>query len=270
VTGWVIVRRSVAEHRRWMMGWSIGMVALSAFTIAFWPALRDKSTTLNSMVNGLPASVRALVGMGAGVDPFSPLGYLLSKVFAFMLPLLMLIAAIGLAGAVAGDEERGLLETTYTLPIARRRVLVERWLALMVLTTVLAAAAFVSVAITARLVDLGVGIASIGWATACCLALTWAVAAVAFALGAGTGRRGSAISVAAVVGVVSYLITSLAEAGIGFFRLLRPVSLFTHYDVAHVLVSGAPSWRLGVLLCVAVAGVLLAVWGIDRRDLRAA
>lgn len=269
MTGWVILRRSLAERRRWLVGWSIGMVSLSAFTIAFWPALRDKSTALNGMVNGLPASVRALVGMGSGIDPFSPLGYLLSKVYAFMLPLLMLIAAIGLAGAVAGDEEHGLLETTFALPISRGRVLLERWLALVMLTAVLAATAFASVAVTARLVDLGVGLAPMLWATVSCLALTWAVAAIAFALGAATGRRGSAISAAAAVGVVSYLITSLAEAGIGFFRALRPVSLFTHYDVAGVLLDGAPSWRLAVLVAIAVVGVVVALWGIDRRDLRA-
>jgi ABC-2 type transport system permease protein len=138
-----------------------------------------------------------------------------------------------------------------------------------ILTTVLAAIAFASVAITARLVDLGVGLASMWWATVSCLALTWAVAAIAFALGASTGRRGSAITAAAAVGVISYLITSLAEAGIGFFRALRPVSLFTHYDVAEVLFQGAPSWRLGVLLTIAVVGMVVALGGIDRRDLRA-
>jgi ABC-2 type transport system permease protein len=270
MTGVVLVRRSITDRHRWLVGWSIGMVALSAFTIAFWPALRDKSTALNGMVNGLPASVRALVGMGSGIDPFSPLGYLLSKVFAFMLPLLMCIAAIGLAGAVAGDEERGLMETTYALPLSRRRVVVERWIALLALTTMLAIAAFVSVAITARLVDLGVGFGSIAWACISCLALTWAISAITFAVGAATGRRGPAIASSAVVGVVSYLITSLAEAGIGFFRSVRVISLFTHYDVARVLVSGAPSWRLGVLLGVMLVGVGVGWWSIDRRDLRTA
>ncbi|MEI8240546.1 MAG: ABC transporter permease subunit, partial [Actinomycetota bacterium] len=263
-----LLRRSILDRRRWLAGWSLGMAALSSFTVAFWPALRDKSASLNGMVNSLPASVRALVGMGSGIDPFSPLGYLLSKVFAFMLPLLLIIAAIGLAGSVPGDEEHGLLELTFALPISRRRVLVERWLAVVVLTAVLTVAAFVSLVITAWLVDLGVGIAPMAWASVSAFALTLSVAAISLAVGALVGRRGSSIVAAAVIAVVGYLVTSLAEAGIGFFQALRPISVFTHYDVARVLVSGAPSWRLLVLMGIAAFGTGVAVWGIDRRDLR--
>ena len=53
------------------------------------------------------------------------------------------------------------------------------------------------------------------------------------------------------------------------FTTLKPLSLFTHYEVVHALVRGRPTWGLLVLLVVAGAAFAAAVWAIDRRDLRA-
>ena len=105
--------------------------------IAFWPAIDDQADAMNEMIDSMPESLKSLFGMGGGVDPFSSVGYLSSQVYALALPLLLLIAAIGIAGSLAGDEEHGLLETTYALPVTRARVVLERWVALMVLTAVL-------------------------------------------------------------------------------------------------------------------------------------
>jgi hypothetical protein len=84
-----------------------------------------------------------------------------------------------------------------------------------------------------------------------------------------SGRRSIAITVASVLAVASYLITSLADAGIGFFRAIKSISLFTHYGVVHSLVTGRPSWSLLVLVGVALVGPAIALWAVDRRDLRA-
>jgi hypothetical protein len=65
------------------------------------------------------------------------------------------------------------------------------------------------------------------------------------------------------------VVTSLADAGIGAFRSVRSLSLFTHYRVLHSLQDGTPPWSLLVLVAVAALGVGIALWAIDRRDLRA-
>jgi ABC-2 type transport system permease protein len=265
----VITRRALADRRRWLIGWSLGIVGLVASTIAFWPSFRDKADDMNDIIDKMPDSVKSLVGMGGGIDPFSPIGYLSSQVYALMLPLLLLIGGIGLAASVAGDEEHGLLETTFALPMPRRRVLVERWLSVMMLSGGLCVVTFVAVSAIARAVDLQVGVGALWWASVSAALLAWSFAAVALAVGALTGRRGSAIAVASVLAVASYLVTSLADAGIGAFRSVRSLSMFTHYDVLHSLNRGVPPWSLLVLVAVSLVGVGVAWWAIDRRDLRA-
>jgi ABC-2 type transport system permease protein len=270
MSGLVLFRRAIADRRRWLIGWNVGIVALSVLSIAFWPAISDKADDMNEVIDNMPDSMKSLFGMGGGIDPFSPIGYLSSQVYAFMLPMLLLIGGIGLAASSAGDEERGLLETTFALPITRRRLIAERWLAMVVLTGTLCLITFAAVLVTVRLVDLEVSVGALWWASVSAALLTWSFAGLAMAAGAWTGRRAVAIAVASVLAVSSYVVTSLADAGIGFFETLRPGSLFTHYDVLHSLVRGTPPWSLLVLLAVALAGVGLAVWAIDRRDLRAA
>jgi ABC-2 type transport system permease protein len=266
----VVARRALRDRRRWLAGWSVGIAAFVAVNIVFWPSFRDQSDELNDMIERMPESIRALFGMGEGVDPFSPVGYLSSQVYTLALPMLLMIAGIGAVGAVAGDEEHGLLEGTFALPISRARVLLERWVAVVVLTTVLSAVGLVTTMVTARAVDLEVGVASMVWASVAVTVLTWAVAGLGLAVGAATGRRGLAMTVATVVAVVSYLITSLADAGIGVFETLEPLSVFTHYDVLATLARGTPAWSVLLLVAVAAIATVAATWLVDHRDLRAA
>jgi ABC-2 type transport system permease protein len=265
----VLFRRAVSERRRWLLGWSIGVAALIVVTVAFWPTLRGRADELNKAMESMPDSLRSLFGLGGGVDPFSPVGYLSSKVFAMTLPLLLLIAGIGLAAAPSGDEEHGLLETTYTLPIRRRGVVLQRWTAMVALVAALAGVGLVTSTVSSAIVGIDVSTTGLVWACVAAAALAWAVAGIATVVGAFTGRRGMAITVSAVVAVVSYLVTSLADAGIDVFRTLRPVSLFTHYDVVRILVVGRPSWHLLVLVAVAAVCPAVAAWAVERRDLRA-
>lgn len=265
----VLFRRAITDRRRWLVGWSAGIVLLVVLTLAFWPSFRDKAADMNEMVDNLPDSVKSLFGMGGGIDPFSPVGYLSSQVYAFMLPLLLAIAAIGIGGSLAADEEHGRAESVYVLPVARRRVVLERWLAMVVLTAALAMVTFAAVLVTVRLVDMPVGTMALWWASATSAMLAWSIGGIAVLVGAWTGRRSLAITVATVVAVAGYVITGLADAGIGAFEALEPVSLFTHYDVVHSLVEGRPPWSALVLLAVTAACLGLASWRIERRDLRA-
>jgi ABC-2 type transport system permease protein len=265
----VILRRALADRRRWLLGWSLGVLGLVVLELAFYPTLHDRAADINKVMDNLPESVRSLFGMADGVNAFGPVGYLSSRVFTLIVPLLLLIAGIGLAAGLAGDEEHGLLETQFSLPVTRRRLVAERAAAAVVLTGALCMAAFVGTWLMARVVGMGIGVGSVWWASASAALLTWAFAAVTLACAAITGRRGLSIAVASAVAVLMYVVTGLADAGIGFFHSIRGASLFTHYDVLHSLQHGTPPWSLLVLLGVALAGLLAALWGIDRRDLRA-
>ncbi len=264
----VIAQRTVSDRKRWLIGWSIGVAAFVVVNLAFYPSFRDQADELNKMFENLPEGLRSLIGLGNDLDPFSPVGYLSSQVYALGLPLLMLVASIGLGAALAGDEEHGLLEMTLAAPLTRRRLILERSLAHFSLLAILSLVAWIAVVFSVSAVDLSVGISAVTWPTVAMMVLVVAVGQVTLAIGAVTGRRSIAISIGSVVAISSYVVTSLADAGIGFFDTIRPMSLFTHYDAAKQLQSGRPTTGILVLAAVAAVGTLVAIVGFNRRDVR--
>lgn len=265
-----ILRRGITTKKWWMFGWSLGIVSLVTLTLGFYPSFRDQADDFNEMVEKMPEGIKSLIGMGGGVEPLSPVGYLSHEIFAFVLPSILMIASIGLGSAIAGDEEHGLLETVYSLPISRRRLVSERLGAATFLLFVLASVAGVTTLVTSRIVDLNVGTGAIVWATITALALTIAIGSISLFVGSWTGRRSPAIATGTTVAIAGYIITSLADAGIDFFRAIRFLSVFSLYNVVDVLRTGSPRWSLLGLCSVAGGFCVLALVGVARRDLRSA
>lgn len=263
-----VTRRALVSRLRWFVGWSIGIVVFVALTLGFYPAFENESAEMNEMFDNLPESVKSLVGIGGGVDPFSPVGYLSSQVYATLLPLLLILATIGLSAAIAGDEEQGLLETTYSLPIPRHRVLLERLLAVVVLSVGLSVVAWAVTAVTASAVGLDVGLIRMVWASVTLGILALAVSAITIFVGALTGRKAFAITVGSVASIGGYVITSLADAGIVFFERIEFLSVMSLYEILQVLVDGHPQWSLLGLAAVTAVFSAAATVVIGRRDIR--
>ena len=117
--------KTLRDARRAIGWWSLGLIAMAALMIAVYPSVRD-NPDLNKMVEDYPDAFKAFLGLGENVDYTSAVGYLNSELFAFMVPLLLLIAAIGAgARATAGEEERGTLDLLLANPISRRRLVTE-------------------------------------------------------------------------------------------------------------------------------------------------
>lgn len=266
----VILRRAVSTKNWWIFGWSVGIISLVTLTLGFYPSFRDQADDFNEMIDKMPEGIKSLIGMGGGVEPLSPIGYLSHEIFAFVLPSILMIAAIGLGAAVGGDEEHGLLETVYSLPVSRVRLVLERLGAAGILLSIFAAVACLSTVITCRIVHLNIGVGAVIWATVTALALTAAIGSISLFVGTSTGRRSPALATGTTVAIAGYIITSLADAGIEFFRAIRFLSVFSLYNVVDVLRTGSPRWSLLGLVAVACGFSGLALVAVTRRDLRTA
>ncbi len=123
--------KTLRDARRAIAWWSLGLVAMTALMVAVYPSVRD-NPELNKMVDDYPDAFKAFFGLGENVDYTSAVGYLNSELFSFMVPLLLLIAAIGAgARATAGEEERGTLDLLLANPISRRRLVLDKLAALL-------------------------------------------------------------------------------------------------------------------------------------------
>ncbi|SCL16800.1 ABC-2 type transport system permease protein [Micromonospora nigra] len=254
--------KTLRDARRSLLGWAVAIVAVGAMYGSFWPTMQTPE-----MTRALEAYPQGLLEAINYTDLTTAAGYLGSAVYGMLVPLLVAVFAIA-AGArvVAGDEEAGTLDLVLAHPVGRVRLALLRYAAVavgVVAVTGLLGLALVALRGPARFDGIGVG----GFAAMTLhLALFGLLfAALAFAVGAATGRRAAALGVSAGVAVLGYLANSVFPQvnGLAWARELSP---FHWYLDGSPLVGGVQPLGAGLLLGVSVLLVVAGVFAFDRRD----
>ena len=258
--------QALRERRRSLLWWSLGLIALVALNIAFYPSIRD-DTSINDYVKDLPESLRGLFA-GGELDIASPAGYLNSQVFALMAPLILLIFAVGAgADAVAGEEERGTLDFLLAHPLRRRAYVVQRFLALTALVAALTAVLLVTTWLGSLAVDLEIGFGRLVAASVSVGLLALLFGTLALTAGSVRPGRARAIAVASGVAVAAWLLDGLGQA----VDVLEPWRFLSPYYQAigrNPLREGAPWSGWAVLAAATALLAAVAAAGLERRDLR--
>ncbi len=261
-----VALRTLRDSARGLVFWSLGLAGLVALTLSVYPSVRD-NPSLDALVESYPEALKSFAGFGGELDLTSAAGYLGAELFSFMVPLLLLIAAIAAgSGALAGEEERGTLDLLLSAPISRSRLALEKLAAVVTELVVLGGVLLASLLVSARAVDMSIGAGKLAAGTASAVALALVFGSLALLAGAATGRRGLTVGVVAAVAVAAYLVDSLA-ALVGWLGWLEPLSPFHYYASGNPLREGLAAGDLAVLLAIAAAAAALALVAFRRRDL---
>ena len=238
-----------------------GLIAVMLAVGALFPAVGHSIGKLN-----VPASVSNLLG---GADYGTITGWFRSEIAVIYGPLV--IAALAITGAVAstaGEEEDRILTLVLAYPIARSRLVAAKATAIAGIVVTIAFATWIGL-----IVGVAVGGGGITFAHITALAVQlaffgFASGAVAIAIGAGTGRKALATGVAAAVGVLGWLINSLAPlvSAISWLKYLAPYYYYAGHDP---LARGLGIPGLVVLAALTLVLTAIGMIGFARRDLRA-
>jgi len=261
-----VAAETIRERRRSILWWGLGVVALVALTVAFYPSVRD-DPALREYAENMPESLRALFA-GGELDIASPAGYLNSQVFALTAPLLFLVFSIDQgSGAVAGEEERGTLDLLLAHPLRRRDYVLQRFAAMAALVTALTVTLAAAVAVGALPVDLQIGLGKLVAASISVGLLALLFGTFALAVGALWPGRARAIGVATAIAVGAWLLDGLSHV-VGALEPWRPLSPYYQALGKSPLREGAP-WSGWAALAGAIAVlVVVAAAGFERRDAR--
>lgn len=260
-----VTASALRRDRKSMIAWWVGVAALVAITIAFYPTVADNEE-LDRIWEDFPESLQALFG---ATDLTSPVGYLESQLFAATLPIVLFVWGIGRAtDAVAGEEQQGTLDLSLATPITRRSFALQKLLALGALLAILLTAVVLPVLVLKTPVDLDIGMTNLIARTVLLGLLVFVFAAVGYAVSAGTGRKGVAVGVTAGVAVAAYLLDSLGQVvdWLEPFRVLSPFSWSTEGDP---LSSGFDLTGTAALVGTSLVLIALGTWLFGRRDLKA-
>ena len=258
--------KTLRDQRRSLMWWSIGLVAITSLTLAFYPAFRD-STEFDDIFDQMPEALGRIFA-GEFTDFTSPEGFLNSQLFVLALPIMFVIfAVLGGSGAIAGEEGAGTLSLLLTSPMRRWHVVVQKFGAVAAATFALAFLLWVSLAVGAVAVDLDVSALRLAAASLGTALLGIAFGAVALAMGCITGARGVSAGVANAVAMAAYFLNALAPLS-DVTAPLQKVSPFYYFIGADPLTNGLNVLHAGVLLALTAVALGVALFAFERRDLR--
>ncbi len=240
---------------------AIGLIAVQLAVGALFPAVGHAIGKLN-----IPKGVAQLLG---GADYGTITGWFRSEIGSVYGPLV--IAAIAITGAsatTAGEEEDRILALVLAHPITRSRLVAAKAAAIGAVVLIVAAGTWAGMIFGVALGGGGIGL---GHITALALHLAcfgFAAGALALALAAGTGRRSLAAGVAAGVAILGWLINGFAPL-VGAIAWLKYLSFFYYYAGHDPLTQGVGIGDIIVLVGLTLLLTVLAMAGIERRDLRA-
>jgi ABC-2 type transport system permease protein len=236
-----------------------------ALIAAIFPSI-EGSDELDELVESYPEPLKELFGLGSGSLTSGP-GYLDSELFSFMLPLLVLVLAIGSgARALAGEEDAGRLELLLAYPLRRSRAVLAKAAAVAAQVVAVCMVIFVALSVLDPVFGLDLPHGRLAGALVALAGLGILHGWVALAVGAAVPSRALAIGIPAALAAAAYLVGGLHALAdwLDPFRFLSPF----WWIGSAPLQNGADGWGVLVVFAAAGAALVAASLLVERRDLR--
>ena len=254
-------------QRRWsIMWWSIAVVGFILLNLVFYPTFKDQAAELDKSLSQLPESAKALF---AGSSDFvSPVGYLNSQIFFLMLPMLLTILTIGLGSSiVAREESEGTIELLLARPISRNKLLLSKSIAAIIILLTVSLMAFLSIAITVKIVDITVPLRYITVATLGSIILALCFGSIAFVVTMlSKSSKTASIGIATLVAFGGYIVVSLSTT---VKWLKNPGKIFpAFYYKPEDILRGNINWKYFMFpISIIVISAIISWWSFNRRDI---
>jgi ABC-2 type transport system permease protein len=256
-----IARYETARRVRGTAVLAVLLAVFGLFTVAFFPSVEASSAALEEYIRNLPPAFRAAFG----IESFGTVGgFLATELYQFGWVILLGTYLAYRAGAlVAGDvEDRG-IDIWLATPVSRRRLVVERYLALV--PTVLAVNVVVPLILVPAIALIGEPVPVARLAAVHLLSVPYLLATAAFGLVLSVLASRESVASRGALGLVFglYLVDSLAAtADAGWLGAVSPTRYF---DPTAVLVRGEYDLAGAAVLLVAAVALVAAAVTIFRR-----
>lgn len=257
-----ISRLDIANRRRSLAGYCLGMAGYVLLVVAMYPAFKT-STSLDNLIRNDPAAA-AMLGVTGPISTTG--GWLNANIYANFFPLIMLLLTIGYgASCLAGQDEDGTLGLLAALPVRRTAIVTQKSAAMAAQAAALAATTAILV-IIGRSFQLDITIARVAAVSAAVLLMGLDFGLITMAAGALTGRKATAIGIGTGLAAASYLVSSLAPAA-SWIRPARYASLF-YWSAGNSQIShGVSPGDYAVLITAGLFALAATMLAFRRLDL---
>ncbi len=248
--------------------WGIGFAAMAFMVLAIIPDA-EFFKLYQQVASALGGFFEGFLGADAAYAA-TPEGYVSAEFFSWIIFLLVIYAVIAGIRITITDEEDGNLDLVLSLPLPRWQLIVEQFLAYIVLIGVICILAFLGLLSGQLAVDaLSVSLFRLFEAALNFMPFAIVVLAMTLFLSTVMRRRSMVTRFASILVVGAYILEFFGRMA-GEQSIVHQVSKFSfyhYYDPVAVMQFGWQWGNAGLLLLSSVVLVLLAIWFFNRRDI---
>ena len=259
-----ILGKTLRDRQRAIMGFGLGIVALSVWLGVMFTVMRE-SDEFSEFMNNLPTGLLSAFGIDSATF-LSAAGFLSSYLFTLFAPLFVLFFVISAAtNEVMAEERDGLIDMLLSSPVSRTRVFLEKTGGVALAALALVAVLTVALLVVNPIFDLSLSVTGVLAAGLSLWLLGVVFAALTLVAGTFTGRSVMAGGVAGSLAFLAWFVSGFSDLYAPLETLDR-ASPFTWYQEPHPLTDGVGA---GQLWLAATAAILLtaATLMFRRRDL---
>jgi ABC-2 type transport system permease protein len=255
--------KTLYDKRWFMFGWTLGALALFNLTAVFYPAVAD---SIDDLVKSIPPALQGVVGSVSAYQTYA--GYIGSAVFGsqgimYLVPLAIILGlSLGLS-----DELSRRLYQLLAQPISRWSVVLQKWLAGLVVLLVIILTLYGSLIVASLLIDETVPHEALLRISAMSYLYTATLFSMTYGLAISWARRGLAIALTAGWAFGSLLIYTLAPQ-VKWIKDIDWLSAMKYYDTPRFVEHAVEIKDVAVLAAISIVMILIALIIFSRRDLR--
>lgn len=216
--------------RRWsLLAWSLSLAALVVTYVAMFPSI--ERIDFQAILEQYPKELLRAFGFDNSITALStPIGFINTELFGFMLPLAIVFLPVGIIVKMTSRaEENRYLEALLAAPIARWNLIAAASIAATIGMAVPVVAMVATGLVTAWIAGVDLTLAQIGGSALSLLPVGALGGSIAVLVVGASRTHGVATAVAAGVIVVMYLMNVLAGF-IEFFDDVKGLSIFHYYS----------------------------------------
>lgn len=257
--------KTLYDKRAFIIGWGLGLIFLGFLMMIFYPAFHE-DTGLDQLVKSLPPAFQGIIGDLNNLKELP--SYVGSQLFEVRIPIFVSILAIILAvGLTVTEEERGQLRMLLALPLSRPRILLTKWLAIVIISLVTTIAVIAGVELGLVVIheslalDVLLRVGVMTWLLTVCLAT------IVFGIGIATGSRGLTMGLGVLIAVGSFILTTFAKS-VDWLQPYENASLLHYFPattIAKTEIALSDAVVYGVIIIIVL---LLGILFFRRRDVR--
>lgn len=259
-----LILRVLREHRRGIIGWTLGIIALVCIQLGVYPTIRSSATDWSKLTDQFPDAIKKIFRMD---DYASERGYLTTELLSFTLPFIVMgLGCTWGARLATEDEDMGTADIILSLPISRTRYITSRLISAFSVMVFSVSCFLITLLIGSRMLGLSIPISQYLSASFSLLSIGVLMMAIASAIGALSGKRTTALGVAMAIAIALFVLYSLGP-------LVKAIDKTTRFNPMQWTIGSRPLFvgtSLGYTACVmslTVPFIVATYYFFRRRDI---